>query len=140
MSDTISARTISLVGAQRVLAAAIEAATERGLRMCITVADISGEPVATARMDGAPRISAKIAADKAYTVTGFLGMPTKAWWGAIADDPALVHGITKTDRLIIFGGGVPIHEDGELVGSIGVSGGSAEQDAEVAEAGAAAFA
>jgi len=54
-------------------------------------------------------------------------------------EPALVHGITHTPRLVVFGGGEPVRVSGELVGAVGVSGGSAEQDAEIAAAGAAAL-
>lgn len=57
----------------------------------------------------------------------------------IQDEPALVHGITHTPRLTIFGGGVGIRVDGQLVGAVGVSGGSAEEDAAIAAAGAAAI-
>jgi uncharacterized protein GlcG (DUF336 family) len=88
-------------------------------------------------MDGAPRLSAQIAADKAWTVTAFGGMPTHAWWGAIQGEPSLVHGITKTARLIVFAGGVALLSGAQLAGAIGVSGGSADEDREVAEAGAA---
>ncbi len=140
MADTVSTRSLTLEGAQKVLDAALTKAADLGLRFCITVADPSGEPVLSARMDGAPRLSAGIAANKAYTVAGFGGMPTDAWWGMIKDEPSLVHGITHTPRLIVFGGGVPITAGGELVGTIGVSGGSAEEDAVVASAGAAALA
>ena len=48
----------------------------------------------------------------------------------------LVHGITHTLRLVIFGGGSPIRIDGALVGAVGVSGGSTEQDRAIAEAAA----
>lgn len=140
MTDTIATATISLTGARKVLDAALAAAEAAGLEMCIVVADTAGEPVLSARMDGAPRLSARIAADKAYTVAGFNGMPTDLWWGAIKDEPALVHGITHTPRLTIFGGGVPLIVGGQLVGAIGASGGSAEQDATIATAGAAALA
>ncbi len=140
MADTVPTRSLTLEGAQKVLDAALAKAADLGLRFCITVADPSGEPVMSARMDGAPRLSAGIAANKAYTVAGFGGMPTAAWWGAIKDEPSLVHGITHTPRLIVFGGGVPITANGELVGTIGVSGGSAEEDTVVASAGAAALA
>lgn len=140
MADTVPTRSLTLEGAQKVLDAALAKAADLGLRFCITVADPSGEPVMSARMDGAPRLSAGIAANKAYTVAGFGGMPTAAWWDAIKDEPSLVHGITHTPRLIVFGGGVPITANGELVGTIGVSGGSAEEDTVVASAGAAALA
>ena len=140
MADTVPTRSLTLEGAQKVLEAALAKAADLVLRFCITVADPSGEPVMSARMDGAPRLSAGIAANKAYTVAGFGGMPTDAWWGAIKDEPSLVHGLTLTPRLIVFGGGVPITSNGDLVGTIGVSGGSAEEDTVVASAGAAALA
>lgn len=136
MADLLPMSTLSLAAARRVLDAAVAHATSIGLAACVTVADPSGEPILTARMDGAPRLSAQIATNKAWTVASFNGLPTDAWWGLIRDEPALVHGITHTPRLTIFGGGVAIRSNGELVGAIGVSGGSAEQDAEVAAAGA----
>lgn len=135
MDDVISMHTLSLGAAQRIVAAAMAAATSLGLAVCICVADVSGEPIATARMDGAPRMSAGIAANKAYSVAAFGGMPTDRWWSAIGNNPALVHGLTHTPRLVVFGGGLPVHVDGALVGAVGVSGGSAEQDREVAAAG-----
>ncbi len=89
-------------------------------------------------MDGAPRLSADIARNKAFTVASFNGLPTHVWWPVIADDPALVHGITHTPRLVIFAGGVPVRIDGVLVGAIGVSGGSSDEDRAIAEAAASA--
>jgi glc operon protein GlcG len=140
MADTAATRSLTLDGARCVLDAALAKAADLGIAFCIVVTDPSGEPLITARMDGAPRLSAGIAANKAYTVTGFGGMPTAQWWEVIKNEPALVHGITHTPRLIIFGGGVGIMADGQLVGAIGVSGGSAEDDTLVAEAGSAALA
>jgi glc operon protein GlcG len=139
MTDIVAQHSVSLAAARRVIDAASRAAETMGRTMCITVVDIGGEPVMSVRMDGAPRLSASIAANKAWTVTSFGGMPTDRWWGAIKDEPALVHGITHTPRLIVFGGGVPLRVGGELVGAIGVSGGSADDDRQVAEAGAAAL-
>jgi uncharacterized protein GlcG (DUF336 family) len=140
MAATIRQDTLSLAAAQQVLAAAIAKAGELGKAFCLCVADPSGDPIAAARMDGAPRLSAQIAANKAWTVAQFNGMPTHVWWGAIENEPSLVHGITHTPRLIVFGGGVPVTVDGAVVGSVGVSGGSADEDRIVAEAGAAAVA
>ena len=65
-------------------------------------------------------------------------MVVLAWEAVLESEPALLHGIVKTDRLVVFGGGVPLVADGRTVGAIGVSGGSSEQDVRVAEAGAAA--
>ena len=76
-----------------------------------------------------------VARNKAYTVASFNGMPTHAWWPLLADDPALVHGFTETPRLVVFAGGVPVRVDGAVVGAVGVSGGSSEQDRAIAEAG-----
>jgi glc operon protein GlcG len=139
MATTLSSVSISLEGAQRVLEAAIAKAAEMGLDACISVCDPAGHAVISARMDGAPLLSVDIAANKAYTVVAFKGMPTHLWWGALKDDPALVQGLTLTDRFIIFGGGIPLKVKKKLVGALGVSGGSAEQDQAIAEAGAAAL-
>lgn len=139
MTKTKSSAALTLAGARVVLDAALAEANEMGVAFCIAVADPSGEPIVSARMDGAPRLSAGIAANKAYTVAGFGGMPTSAWWNAIKDDPSLAHGITHTPRLTIFAGGVAVVDDGSVVGAIGVSGGSPDQDAQVAKAGARAL-
>ena len=138
MSALIPATSLSYAAARAVLDAALARAGELGVAVCVCVADPSGEAIATARMDGAPRLSARIAADKAYTVGAFNGLPTDQWWGLIEHEPALVHGLTHTPRLVVFGGGKPVLADGRLVGAVGVSGGSAEQDTEIAAAGAAA--
>ena len=74
-----------------------------------------------------------------YGVIDQLTRGTGEWWRLLESEPALMHGITKTDRLIVFGGGVPLVADGRTVGGIGVSGGSSEQDVQIAEAGAAAL-
>jgi glc operon protein GlcG len=140
MADLIESKSVSLAAAEQVAQAARDAARAAGFAMCICVTDPSGEPVVTLRMDGAPRLSASIAANKAWSVTSFNGMPTHIWWSAIENDPSLVNGITNTPRLIIFGGGVPIMAGGQLVGAIGVSGGTSDQDREIAEAGAATLA
>jgi uncharacterized protein GlcG (DUF336 family) len=144
MSDdsttTTTTRTdVSLAGAHKALAAATATAERLGVAICAVVCDRGGHPVASLRMDGAPVLSMDIATNKAWTVTMFNGVPTKAWWPMIEHEPALVHGITHTPRLVVFGGGEPIQVRGDLAGAIGVSGGSAEQDAEIAMAGAAAL-
>lgn len=104
----------------------------------IAVVDLAGALLAFARLDGAPLLSGAIAQDKAYTVAAFNGIPTHAWFGLIEAEPALREGIVHRDRLVIFAGGVPVTVDGVLVGAIGVSGGTAEEDRQIAEAGAGA--
>jgi glc operon protein GlcG len=65
------------------------------------------------------------------------GLPTHEWWDLVREEPALLHGMVKTDRLIISGGGVPLVLGDETVGAVGVSGGSSEQARHIAAAGAA---
>lgn len=137
MADTSSVPTLTLEGAQRILEGSLAHARSIGVAVCIAVADRGGHLLTFARMDGAPVMSATIAQDKAYTVAAFAGLPTHQWYDMIKDDPPVLTGIVKTDRLIVFGGGVPVMADGKLAGAVGVSGGSAEQDRAVAEAGAA---
>jgi uncharacterized protein GlcG (DUF336 family) len=119
--------------AELAVAAAAKKAAELKLRMCIAIADEGGNLKAFLRMDGAPGLSIQIAQDKAFTAASF-GMPTHAWYDFIKDDPPLLHGITHTPRLIIFGGGFPIVLGGEMVGAIGLSGGHYTQDMECARA------
>ena len=136
MADVMQVRTVTLEAARRAVTACVERARELGIEVAIAVVDQAGNLKAFARMDGAPLLSSRIAQDKAWTAAAF-GIPTHAWWDLVKDEPPLLHGIVKTDRLIVFGGGVPLRSAGEVVGGIGVSGGSADQDRELAEAGAA---
>ncbi len=130
---TIIKKSIDIATAERAIDAAAKKAAEMGLKMCIAVTDESGDLKAFRRMDGAPKLSIQIAEDKAYTAVSF-SMPTHAWYDFIKDDPPLLHGITHTPRLIVFGGGFPIVLDGEMVGGIGVSGAHYSQDMECARA------
>jgi len=82
-------------------------------------------------------MSMQLAQDKAYSVCAFQGLPTEQWWPMLEKGGALLHGIVKTDRLVIFGGGAPLTVGTHLVGAVGVSGGTAEQDVEIAKAAAA---
>ena len=138
MAHSIEKRSITSEAAATMLVACAAKATEMGVPMCLAVCDESGVLKAFVRMDGAALLSVQIAQDKAYTSVGF-GMPTHAWYDFIKDDPPLLHGIPKTDRLVIFGGGFPIREDGVVIGGLGVSGGHYSQEMEVAEAGLAAL-
>jgi uncharacterized protein GlcG (DUF336 family) len=139
MDDVRTVTSLSCTAAQRIIAAATEEARHHSLAMCVAVTDPGGNLLAFTRMDGAPLLSAGIAQDKAYTVTAFNGLPTQDWFDLIRDEPALLHGIVHQPRLVVFGGGVPVMRDGVLVGAVGVSGGSAEEDVMVATAGASAL-
>ncbi|MDI3257507.1 MAG: heme-binding protein [Kyrpidia sp.] len=116
--------------------AAVSKAQEIGVRLNVAVADAGGNLLAFLRMDGAPLLSGEIARNKAYTAAAF-GKATGDWYPFIKDEPALLHGIVHTDRLVIFGGGLPLYYGEHLLGGIGCSGGSAEEDTVCAEAGLA---
>ena len=119
--------------AEKAVDAAARKATEMGLKMCIAVSDEGGDLKAFRRMDGAPKLSIQIAQDKAFTSASY-GLATHVWFDFIKDDPPLLHGITHTPRLVVFGGGYPIVLQGEVVGAIGISGGHYKQDMECAKA------
>jgi uncharacterized protein GlcG (DUF336 family) len=132
--NTFTKSSITIEAAQRMITAAEKKATEMGKPMCIAVCDADGTLKAFSRMDGAPLLAVQIAQDKAYTAISF-SMASHEWYDFIKDDPPLLHGIVKTDRLIVFGGGYPITANGEIIGGIGVSGGHYSHDMEVAQAG-----
>jgi uncharacterized protein GlcG (DUF336 family) len=130
---TIVKHSIDAETAEKAVAAAVKKAAELKLRMCVAVTDEAGDLKAFVRMDGAPKLSIEIAENKAYTAASF-SMPTHAWFDFIKDDPPLLHGITHTPKLVVFGGGFPIKLKGEVVGAIGLSGGHYSQDMECAKA------
>lgn len=143
MSDlTTSQPTLTRAGARAALDAALAKAEETGTKMNIAVVDAGGHLVSFERMDGAMLISSGIAQDKAYSVVIGNGLPTSEWVPALSGDPdpGLLMGFPHRDRLVMFGGGVPIMIDGAVAGAVGVSGGSAAEDAAVAQAGADAVA
>ena len=133
MTNSIAKRTIAAETVTRLIAAAENKSREMKKAMCIAVTNEAGQLKGFLAMDGAPHLSIQIAQDKAYTASAF-GIATHVWYDFIKNDPPLLHGITHTPRLIIFGGGYPIMDDGQLVGAIGVSGGHYSDDMEVARA------
>jgi uncharacterized protein GlcG (DUF336 family) len=130
---------VSLEDARRVIAAAERKAGEIGQPMNVAVVDGGGNLVAHIRMDGGWIGSIDISQKKAYTSRAF----------DIATKDLAVHsqsggqffGIHASNdgKIMIFAGGIPLKKNGKVVGAIGVSGGSGDQDQAVAEAGAAAF-
>jgi uncharacterized protein GlcG (DUF336 family) len=137
--NTVSKLTVSAAAANLLLDAAEAEANRLGIAVAVAVLDESGVLKALRRMDGAPLVTVKASQDKAYTAVAF-GIPSSAWYPMIKDDPALLHGVPAAmERIVIFGGGVPINADGQLVGGVGVSGGTADQDAQCAEASVASL-
>ena len=130
---------VNLEDAKRVIAAAEHKAEEIGQPMNIAVADAGGNLVAHVRMDNAWIGSVDISIKKAWTSRAF-DITTKdlADNSQSGDQFFGIHA-SNNGRVMIFAGGIPLKRNGKVVGAIGVSGGSGEQDHAVAEAGAAAF-
>ena len=130
---------VTLVDAKRMIEAGEKKAGEIGQPMNIAVADAGGNIVAHVRMDGAWIGSIDISQKKAYTSRAF-DITTKDL-AEHSQSGSQFFGIhaSNNGRIMIFAGGVPLKKDGQVVGAVGVSGGSGEQDHTVAEAAAAAF-
>lgn len=130
---------MTLNDARRVIAAGEKKAIEIGQPMNIAVADEGGNLVAHVRMDNAWLGSIDISIKKAFTARAF-DIATKDL-ATHSQSGGQFFGIHASNdgRVMIFAGGIPLKKDGKVVGAIGVSGGSGEQDHAVAEAGEAAF-
>jgi len=135
----VTRRHIDALAAHAAVGAAMRQAVELGVAVNIAVVDGAGLLVAFARMNGAFLHSADIAIDKAYTAAGF-GFGTGEWDRVLdGASESVRRGLMQRPRLVGFGGGVPIRIEGEVIGAIGVSGGSEAQDEACAEAGIAAL-
>lgn len=130
---------INLADARRVIAAAEAKAAEIGQPMNIAVCCGGGNLISHIRMDGAWMGSIDISIKKAWTSRAF-DISTKDLSGPSQPNNQFF-GINASNdgKVMIFAGGIPLKKDGKVVGAIGVSGGSGEQDHAVAEAGSAAF-
>lgn len=130
---------LGLDEARRFLDVALEKAAQIGQPMNIAVVDDGGHLLTFARQDGAILASIDIAIGKARTAV-LLKMSTEEL-GKAAAPGAPLYGIEVTNGgLVIFGGGIPLRSaGGEVVGAIGVSAGTVEQDVLVAQAGADAL-
>jgi uncharacterized protein GlcG (DUF336 family) len=130
---------VTLQDARRVIAAAEAKASEIGQPMNIAVVDGGGNLISHVRMDGAWIGSIDISINKAFTSRAF-DITTKdlADNSQSGDQFFGIH-VSNRGRIMIFAGGIPLKRDGTVVGAIGVSGGSGDQDHQVAEAGSAAF-
>jgi uncharacterized protein GlcG (DUF336 family) len=130
---------VTLRCADAVVHAARVKAAEIGVPMDIAVVDEGNNLVSFVRMDGAWLGSIDIAQNKAYTARAF-DMETRDL-APLVQPGGPLYGIEASNdgRLIVFAGGIPLRVRGRVVGAIGVSGGTVEQDQEVAEAGVAVF-
>ena len=122
----------SLANLQRMAKRAEEKAEQLGVPVVFAAVDQGGNLVLLQRMEGALLASVEIASGKAYTASA-LKMATHELGQAAGQDGPL-YGIETAipGKIVLFGGGFPYVVDGEVVGGIGVSGGTVEQDMEIA--------
>src|SRR5919109_1932183 len=127
---------VTLNEARRVIAAAEKKAAEIKQPMNIAVVDEGGNLVSHVRMDGAWIGSVDISINKAFTSRAFdIATKDLATHSQSGGQFFGIH-VSNHGRIMIFAGGIPLKRDGKVVGAIGVSGGSGEQDHAVAAAGA----
>jgi glc operon protein GlcG len=125
---------ISLARAQAAISAAIGEAEKRGWAVNVAVVDSGANLVAFARMDGAQLASISIAEHKARTAASFR-RPTKVFEDAVQKSDYKY--VLTIDGVIASRGGIPLIEDGKLIGAIGCSGGAGSQDEVACTVGAA---
>ena len=128
-------RSVSLAQAKRLLEELEEEALRQGLKLVMAVADASGRPIAVHVMDGAFIASYDIAVNKAFTAVS-LKMPTKEL-EELCKPGGSLYGLQNTNdgKIVIFGGGIPLKVDGRIIGGLGISGGTGEEDHSLAEYG-----
>lgn len=110
-------------------------AIEMGVKAVIAVSDAAGRPIAVHCMDGAYIGSYDIALNKTYTSVAF--QMSTAQLSELAAPGGSLYGIQHTNegKIVIFGGGDPLIVEGIMIGAIGVSGGTAQQDTELSAFG-----
>ncbi|MCW4042917.1 MAG: heme-binding protein [Candidatus Bathyarchaeota archaeon] len=130
---------LTLEGAKIILAASEAKAKEIGVPMSIAIVDDGCNLIAFEKMDSAKITSIDIAINKAFTSAGSRKGTHEYAEVASPGKPAFGIHVSNQGRFTIFGGGLPILIKGEVVGGVGCSSGTAEQDREVAQAGLAAL-
>jgi uncharacterized protein GlcG (DUF336 family) len=125
---------LTLADANRMIQAALAKAEEIQVKLSVAVCDTGGTLIAFNRMNGAIAVSAIVAQGKAAASAGF-GRPS----GALQADSPVIQAVIASlgGRMLPARGAVPVYQAGELVGAIGASGATAEQDEQCAQAGAA---
>ena len=135
----MACETITLQLAKQLMEIIEKRAEAVGLKAVIALCNAHGNPIAVHCMDDAFLVSYDVATKKAYTSVA-VKMSTKEL-SKIAQPGQTFYGVDKLDggKIIIFGGGIPLKVDGKIVGGLGISGGTGEQDHDLALFGEAAF-
>jgi glc operon protein GlcG len=135
-------RALSLDRAQRAVDVALAEASARGLRIAVAVTGTSGDLIAFARMDGVAPLAAETARRKCSTV-GLTWKSTAEFAAMLRDgqarEPHLPLGMLSIGEAIAIGGGVPVRAGSQLIGAIGVSGASSDEDDALAQTAADAI-
>ena len=135
----MACETITLQLAKQLMEIIEKRAEAVGLKAVIALCNAHGNPIAVHCMDDAFLVSYDVASKKAYTSVA-VKMSTMEL-SKIAQPGQTFYGVDKLDggKIIIFGGGIPLKVDGKIVGGLGISGGTGEQDHDLALFGEAAF-
>lgn len=120
----ITVHDLSLAAAQKLLANGLDHAAKNGMRLAVAVVDRAGNLLAFARMDGAAIVTSDVAVGKARTAA-FLKAPSKLFEDMINSG---LPSMATTPGLLPLQGGIPVMLGGEVVGAVGVSGSSGEND------------
>lgn len=128
-------KALTLDGARRIMAAAEAEAVKNKWTVAIAIVDEAGDLVAFHKLDDTQAASIDVAIGKARTAAR-MKRPTKALEDAVAGGRTVLLGV---DGLTLLEGGVPITVGGRVIGAVGVSGVTSQQDAQVAQAGIAAL-
>ncbi|TDG10244.1 heme-binding protein [Paraburkholderia guartelaensis] len=130
---------LTLEDAKKMVCAAEARATSLGIAYNIAVVDAGGHLIAFLRQDGALIGSIDLAIDKAATARIFDTATSRL--ATLAQSGKPLYGIQESNagKVVIFGGGIPIVFKGNVIGAVGTSAGTVEQDIEVAEAALAAL-
>lgn len=136
MASELTVQMVAREQAWNIVQAAEEEAQRIGQPMNVAVVDAGRELKAFSRMDDAWIGSIDIAINKAYTAASFK-MSTQDLAQMAQPNEGSLYGIhvTNDSRIVVFAGGIPLQRGSEIVGAIGVSGGTVDQDQQVAEAG-----
>jgi uncharacterized protein GlcG (DUF336 family) len=134
-----SHESVSLEDARLMIAAGERKASEIGVPYNLAVVDTGGNLVAHARMDGAWLGSIDISIQKAWTARAFDMATEKLATMAQSGKPLFGINSTNHDRVVIFAGGLPVKHGKVVIGAVGASGGTVDQDEKVVEAAVAAF-
>jgi uncharacterized protein GlcG (DUF336 family) len=130
---------LDLADARRITIAGEAKARELNIPYNLAVVDAAGGLVTHVRMDGAWLGSVDIAINKAWTACAFNASTEDLSRITQSGDPGFGLNTTNGSRVVIFGGGIPIKRDGAVIGAVGASGGSVEEDIAVARAAIAGF-